>query len=140
MKYELVLFERGETPSDLTATVICAHDSREVIDKFIERGKAGPSPKPGGFFLDTRPGRKGREVIVRSVEPGTFMTGFSLGEKFPSAQAASDALRGGGATITYNVVAKGLEKVRHLDSNERTVTIEGITFQYFDDALTGVRD
>ena len=90
--------------------MICAHDSREVIETFIERGKAGPSVKPGGFFIDTSPRRRGREVIVRSVESGTLMVGFSLGEKFPSAQAASEALRAGGGTITYNVVAKGLEK------------------------------
>jgi hypothetical protein len=139
MKYELILFERGETPTDLKTTVICAHHSREAIDKFIAAGKNCAAIQSGGFLLDTRTSRKGRAVRVVSVSRDSFVSGFTYADTFPSAQAASNALLYGGARVTYNIVLKSLDALKHLPPSERIAEIEGIGFQYEEDFLEGVR-
>jgi hypothetical protein len=100
MKFELVLFERDETTADLKATVVCTHQSREAVENFINAGKNYGDAREGGFVPDTNTRPNGRSVRLVSVSSETPLSGFSYADSFPSAQAASNALRVAGLHVT----------------------------------------
>ena len=132
MKFKLVLFQEGDSPADVKATVICAHNSREAIDEFIERGKSGPSTAPGGYVIP-RAGRKGRAVRIIHVAEDSMVSVVRAGDVFPSAQAATDMLKAGGVQTNYNLVLVKLAEVKSKPIEDRIADIEGVKVQYQDD-------
>lgn len=133
VKYEILGFVRGEAPTELTVTVLCATDNKEAYEKFIERAKSGPSVA-GAFVPANRPGPKGRPLRVVAIEAGFEepSSDFRPGELFNNAAEAAQALRSAGVfSGTYNPITVGLSNARKL--GQTSATVHHVVFQYEDD-------
>jgi len=132
MKYQILGFEWGASPSDVVTKVLVATDSREAYEAAIARMTAGPVV--AGVVVP-RAGRPGRAVRVVGLEATSMVSGVWVGDVFESAQAATQALyRGGVEARNYNLALKQLAAVAgKANPAERFAVVEGVTLQYQDD-------
>lgn len=128
MKYEIILMARGETPWDLTTTVLAASDEWKDIEALKDR-----LAEPGGASTPAfhrppapaKPGRPGRQVVVTGIAEGE-KTPLVLHQTFESALEASVALG-----YNFNMVNQAFSTAKARGENR--ITLRGIELAHTDE-------